>query len=103
MWYAAVIIIAINIMLFLSKLCKKEMRVFALHVVAQCSKILLKGIFKASHLDTIRNHMKQEHEDTGTEIYQDVRVNPGRVKLLQITFKKRYPVWKGIILCHASF
>ena len=55
-------------MLFLSKLCKKEMRVFALHVVAQCSKILLKGIFKASHLDTIRNHMKQEHEDTGTEI-----------------------------------
>lgn len=44
------------------------MRVFALHVVAQCSKILLKGIFKASHLDAIRNHMKQEHEDTGTEI-----------------------------------
>lgn len=28
----------------------------------------------------------------GTEIYQDVRVNPGGVKLLQITFKKRYPV-----------
>ena len=55
-------------MFFFSKFCKKEMRVFALHVVAQCSKILLKGIFKASHLDTIRNHMKQEHEDTGTEI-----------------------------------
>ena len=68
------------------------MRVFALHVVAQCSKILLKGIFKAGYLDTIRNHMKQEHEDTGTEIYQDVRVNPGGVRLLQITFKKRYPV-----------
>ena len=83
-------------MFFFSKFCKKEMRVFALHVVAQCSKILLKGIFKASHLDTIRNHMKQEHEDTGTEIYQDVRVNPGRVKLRQITFKKRYPVWKGL-------
>lgn len=44
------------------------MRVFALHVVAQCSKILLKGIFKASHLDTIRNHMKQEHEDTGVDV-----------------------------------
>lgn len=54
---------------FFSKFCEKEMRIFALHVVAQCSKVLLKGIFKASHLDTIRNHMKQEHEDTGTEIY----------------------------------
>lgn len=58
-------------------------------VVARCSKFLLKGIFKASHLDTIRNHMKQEHEDIGTEIYQDVRVNPGGMKLLQII---RYPV-----------
>lgn len=71
------------------------MRVFALHVVAQCSKILLKGIFKASHLDTIRNHMKQEHEDTGTEIYQDVRVNPGRVKLRQITFYEKISCVKG--------
>lgn len=50
---------------FFSKFCKKQFRVFALHVVAQCSEVLLKGIFKASHLDKLGAVSVKLHE-TGT-------------------------------------